>query len=145
MSIRKTWFGYEIRDGRISRNEREAETVRKIFRLYRDGHSYQCIADTLGVPLKACHIPSDFLAAISDYDFEGSLIADKACTVNFDNTKIKRAVPEFRADIRADQGIRQTVQHILAHPELQTPDPEFDAWCDRVIAAFDGLKGELAE
>lgn len=105
---------------------------------------YQCIADTLGVPLKACHIPSDFLAAISDYDFEGSLIGDKACTVNFDNTKIKRAVPEFRADIRADQGIRQTVQHILAHPELQTPDPEFDAWCDRVIAAFERLKGELA-
>ena len=105
---------------------------------------YQCIADTLGVPLKACHIPSDFLAAISDYDFEGSLIGDKACTVNFDNTKIKRAVPEFRADIRADQGIRQTVQHILAHPELQTPDPEFDAWCDRVITAFEGLKGELA-
>ena len=105
---------------------------------------YQCIADTLGVPLKACHIPSDFLAAISDYDFEGSLIGDKACTVNFDNTKIKRAVPEFRADIRADQGIRQTVQHILAHPELQTPDPEFDAWCDRVITAFERLKGELA-
>ena len=105
---------------------------------------YQCIADTRGVPLKACHIPSDFLAAISDYDFEGSLIGDKACTVNFDNTKIKRAVPEFRADIRADQGIRQTVQHILAHPELQTPDPEFDAWCDRVITAFEGLKGELA-
>lgn len=105
---------------------------------------YQCIADTLNVPLKACHIPSDFLAAISDYDFEGSLIGDKASTVIFDNTKIKRAVPEFRADIRADQGIRQTVQHLLAHPELQQTDPEFDTWCDRVITAFEALKGELA-
>lgn len=105
---------------------------------------YQCIADTLNVPLKACHIPSDFLAAISDYDFEGSLIGDKASTVIFDNTKIKRAVPEFWADIRADQGIRQTVQHLLAHPELQQTDPEFDTWCDRVITAFEALKGELA-
>ncbi len=105
---------------------------------------YQCIADTLNLPLKACHIPSDFLAAISDYDFEGSLIGDKASTVIFDNTKIKRAVPEYRADIRADQGIRQTVQHLLAHPELQKTDPEFDAWCDRVITAFEALKGELA-
>ncbi len=105
---------------------------------------YQCIADTLNVPLKACHIPSDFLAAISDYDFEGSLIGDKASTVIFDNTKIKRAVPEFRADIRADQGIRHTVQHLLAHPELQQTDPEFDTWCDRVITAFEALKGELA-
>ena len=87
---------------------------------------------------------ADFLAAISDYDFEGSLIGDKASTVIFDNTKIKRAVPEFRADIRADQGIRQTVQHLLAHPELQQTDPEFDTWCDRVITAFEALKGELA-
>ena len=105
---------------------------------------YQCIADTLGVPLKACHIPSDFLAAISDYDFEGSLIGDKANTVIFDNSKIKRTVPGFCAEIRADQGIRQTVQHLLAHPELQNPDPEFDAWCDRVIAAYENLKGALA-
>lgn len=105
---------------------------------------YQCIADTLGVPLKACHIPSDFLASISDYDFEGSLLGDKASTVIFDNTKIKRAVPEFRADVRADQGIRRTVQNLLAHPELQKPDPEFDAWCDRVISAFENLKEELA-
>lgn len=105
---------------------------------------YQCIADTLGVPLKVCHIPSDFLAAISDYDFEGSLIGDKANTVIFDNSKIKRTVPGFCAEIRADQGIRQTVQHLLAHPELQNPDPEFDAWCDRVIAAYENLKGALA-
>ena len=106
---------------------------------------YQCIADTLGVPLKACHIPSDFLAAVSDYDFEGSLTGDKACSVIFDNTKIKRAVPDFCAAVRADQGIRQTVQYILAHPEYQIPDPEFDAWCDRVIAAYENLKGALAE
>ncbi len=106
---------------------------------------YQCIADTLGVPLRACHIPSDFLAAVSDYDFEGSLLGDKACSVMFDNTKIKRAVPDFCAAVRADQGIRQTVQYILAHPEYQIPDPEFDAWCDRVIAAYVNLKGALAE
>lgn len=105
---------------------------------------YQCIADTLGVPLRACHIPSDFLAAVSDYDFEGSLTGDKACSVIFDNTKIKRAVPDFCAAVRADQGIRQTVQYILAHPEYQIPDPEFDAWCDRVIAAYENLKGALA-
>jgi nucleoside-diphosphate-sugar epimerase len=105
---------------------------------------YQCIADTLGVSLHACYIPSDFLAAVSDYDFEGSLLGDKANSVIFDNTKIRRAVPEFRAEIRADQGIRQTVQHILAHPELQIPDPEFDAWCDRVITAYENLKGALA-
>lgn len=104
---------------------------------------YQIIADTVGMPLKAVHIASEFLAAVSDYDLTGSLIGDKACSVIFDNTKIKRAVPDFTATVRADQGIRQTVQHILAHPELQTEDPEFDAWCDRVIADYENLKGAL--
>ncbi|MBQ5335178.1 MAG: SDR family oxidoreductase [Oscillospiraceae bacterium] len=105
---------------------------------------YQCIADTLGVPLHAVHIPSDFLAAVSTYDLEGSLIGDKANTVLFDNSKIKAAVPGFAAKVRADQGIRAAVRHMLAHPELQVPDPAFDAWCDRVITGWEQLKGALS-
>ncbi len=104
---------------------------------------YQSIADALGVKLNAVHVSSEFLAAVSDYDLEGSLIGDKANTVIFDNSKLKRAVPGFTATVRADQGIRRVVAHILAHPELQQDDPEFDAWCDRVIAALDRAKAEL--
>ncbi|MBR5371791.1 MAG: SDR family oxidoreductase [Oscillospiraceae bacterium] len=105
---------------------------------------YQIIADTLGVKLNAVHIPSDFLAAVSSYDLEGSLIGDKACSVIFDNSKIKRAVPGFCATVRADQGIRRTVEHILAHPEFQRADPDFDSWCDRVIGAFQGMMRTLS-
>ena len=105
---------------------------------------YEIIADTLGVELNAVHIPSDFLAAVSDYDLEGSLIGDKANTVLFDNTKIKRAVPDFTATVRADTGIRNTVNYILSHPEYQKDDPDFDSWCDRVISAYQTLKEELS-
>lgn len=97
---------------------------------------YGIIASALGVELKACYVPSDLLARVSDYDLEGSLIGDKANTVIFDNSKIKRAVPGFTATVRADTGIRQTVENILAHPELQSDDAEFDEWCDRVISAL---------
>ena len=38
------------------------------------------------------------------------------------------------------QGIRGAVEYLLAHPELQTPDPEFDTWCDRVLAAQSAAK-----
>ena len=107
---------------------------------------YQIIADELGVELKACHVPSDFLNAIGPYDFEGTLIGDKTSTVVFDNSKIKRAVPDFTATVRADQGIRNTIRHILAHPELQVCDEDFDKWCDKVINAVNNtinqLKGE---
>jgi len=96
---------------------------------------YACIADALGVPLKAVHVPSSFLAACSDYDFEGGLLGDKASSVVFDNAKLKRLVPGFVATKRFDEGIKETVAHVLATPELQLDDPEFDNWCDRVIDA----------
>ncbi len=95
---------------------------------------YQAIADALGVELKACHVSSEFLAATGKYDLLGGLIGDKANSVVFDNSKLKRAVPDFRPTVRFEQGIRDTIAHILAHPELQREDPEFDAWCDKIIA-----------
>ena len=104
---------------------------------------YGAIADALGVELKAYYVPSDFLHSTSDYDFLGSLTGDKSNSVVFDNAKLKRAVPDFRADMRFDMGIRRTIAHVLAHPELQTEDPEFDAYCDRVIAAMERAKAEI--
>jgi nucleoside-diphosphate-sugar epimerase len=96
---------------------------------------YGAIANAVGVPLNAVHVASDYLARNSSYDFTGSLIGDKANSVIFDNTKIKRLVPGFCAGLRFDQGIRETVAYVLAHKECQIDDPEFDEWCDKVIAA----------
>lgn len=101
---------------------------------------YEGVAKALGVKLKAVHVASEFLAAVSDYDLTGSLIGDKANSVVFENTKLKRAVPDFCATVRFDQGIRKTVENVLAHSELQEADPEFDAWCDKVIAALESAK-----
>ena len=100
---------------------------------------YKIIADALGVPLNAVHISSEFLAIAGakagSYNFTGSLIGDKANSVVFDNSKLKRLVPGFTAKIRLDQGIRKVLDYILSHKECQTDDPEFDAWCDKVIKA----------
>lgn len=101
---------------------------------------YTAIANVLGVKLNAYYVPSDFLDAVSDYDFEGSLIGDKANSVVFDNTKLKRAVPDFVPEVRFDTGIRKTVEYVLAHKELQVEDKEFDEWCDKVIAAMENAK-----
>ena len=97
---------------------------------------YQIIADTLGVKLNAVHVSSEFLTACSDYDFEGSLTGDKSNTVVFDNSKLKRLVPGFNATVRADQGVRSTIEYVLSHPECQIEDEAFDAWCDKVVAAL---------
>ncbi len=101
---------------------------------------YQKIADVLNVEFKPYYVSSDFLAAVSNYDFTGSLIGDKACTVVFDNSKLKKAVPGFSPDIRFDEGIRHTLEYVLQHEECQTEDEEFDLWCDRVIDALEQAK-----
>ena len=101
---------------------------------------YETIASVLGVRLYACHVSSEFLAAVSDYDYTGSLIGDKACSVVFDNSKIKSIAPEFKPSVRFEEGVRMAVENILAHPELQVEDPEFDAWCDKVIHAVEDAK-----
>jgi nucleoside-diphosphate-sugar epimerase len=94
---------------------------------------YETIADSLGVKLNAVHVSSEFLAACSKEDYKGGLLGDKANSVVFNNSKLKRLVPEFVATTRLDQGIRQTVEYILAHPEHQKEDKEFDSWCDKVV------------
>ncbi len=97
---------------------------------------YQVYADALGVPLNAVHIASEFLAAHDNgYGLEGALLGDKAVTVSFDNSKIKRLAPEFHCTVTMSNGLRDAVQYMRAHPECQKEDPVFDAWCDNMIAA----------
>ena len=98
---------------------------------------YETIAAALGKKLQAVHVSSDFLCAAGakyGYDFTGTLTGDKSSSAVFDNTKLKRAVPDMKTTVRFDQGVRLALQYILAHPEeCQKDDPEFDAWCDRII------------
>lgn len=98
---------------------------------------YECVANALNVTPKLYYVASQFLAAVApkEWNFEGNLLGDKAVTVCFDCSKLKRAVPGFQATTRFDEGVRRCVEYVLAHPELQTEDPEFDIWCDKVIEA----------
>ena len=104
---------------------------------------YGIVADCLGVELKPYYVSSAFLAQTGAYDFTGGLLGDKANTVVFDNSKLKAAVPGFRPAIRAEEGIRRTVEYVLSHEECQKEDPDFDRWCDSVIAAQEKAKKEL--
>lgn len=105
---------------------------------------YETIADALGVKLRPYHVSSDFLAEVGkQYDFEGGLLGDKSCTVVFDNSKLKRVVPEYNAVVSFKEGVRKALDYILAHPECQVEDEEFDKWCDNVIEALEKAKKAL--
>ena len=107
---------------------------------------YQTIANALGKELKAYHVSTDFLIACGDkygFDFEGSLLGDKSVCVVFDNSKLKRVVPQMTTNVPFNQGVRIALEYVLSHPECQVLDPEFDLWCDKVIAALEKAKKEF--
>ena len=51
--------------------------------------------------------------------------------------------PDFICTTPFCRGIQIAVDHILSHPELQKPDPEFDDFSDRLITAMDHVKLSL--
>lgn len=105
---------------------------------------FKTIADALNVEYKPYYVSSSFLAKVgSKYDLEGGLIGDKANSVVFDNTKLKRAVPGFIPSIRFEEGVRRCLDYVLSHPECQVEDPEFDKWCDNIIEALDKAAADL--
>ncbi|MBR5944228.1 MAG: NAD-dependent epimerase/dehydratase family protein [Lachnospiraceae bacterium] len=120
--------------------------IGEAFQITNDEHLtwnqiYQTIAKVLGVEFKPYYVSSQFLAdAGKQYDFTGSLIGDKANSVIFDNSKLKRAVPDFRPSVRFEEGITRCLDNVLFNPALQIEDPEFDRWCDKVITVLDNAK-----
>lgn len=100
---------------------------------------HEAIASALGVTLRPLHVPSHLLSRVSQYDFRGSLMGDKANSVLFDNSLIRSLVPEFRPSIPFGEGVKRVLKNYMEHPALQKEDPLFDAFCDRVAEKMDAL------
>mgnify|MGYP003688336577 FL=1 len=99
---------------------------------------YKILADALGKEAKVVHIASDFICKVEP-SFTGTLLADKAESVLFDNTKIKTFVPGFKATIPFSEGIKRTVKWLLEHPEHQNINEETEAKIENVLKAYKGL------
>ncbi|MCL2461613.1 MAG: SDR family oxidoreductase [Defluviitaleaceae bacterium] len=97
--------------------------------------AYEAIGRALGKKVDMLHVSSEMLAAFRP-ELTGNLLGDKANSVVFDNSKIKRLVPGFTATVRFDQGVRDTLDHVLSHKEYQREDPEFDAWCEMIAEKY---------
>jgi len=97
---------------------------------------YRITAAALGIETHIIHIPSDFIIACWPSQ-EGSFVGDKSLSVVFDNTKIKRFVPDYCATTRFDQGIRRTLAWFQADPARQMVDEAENAVWDKVIDAYE--------
>ncbi len=98
---------------------------------------YQSVAAAAGVEARIVHIASDFIIRVEP-SLEGTLRGDKAHSVLFDNSKIKRFVPSFRATIPFKVGIRRTVEWFEASASRMRILPEKNAQIDRILSAYEG-------
>jgi nucleoside-diphosphate-sugar epimerase len=97
---------------------------------------YRQTAEAAGVAApKFVHIASDFITACLPA-MVGTLLGDKANSAVFDNTKIRRFVPDFAATTRYREGIARTVAWYDADPARQSLDAEAGASWDRLILAY---------
>ena len=97
---------------------------------------YGIVGAAAGVEPQLVHIPSDFIGACLP-DKLGGLIGDKAVSVVFDNSKIKRFVPAYSATVPFADGIRRTLAWFDADPARRQIDAEANARWDKLIAAYE--------
>ena len=81
------------------------------------------------------YIPSDYLGTFDDH-LRGSLLGDKAVSTIFDNSKIRRFVPEFNPTIRFKDGIRNTINWFEEEQDRMVIKDETNKFIDRVINAY---------
>ncbi len=107
---------------------------------------YEQVAAAAGAPPpRLVHIASDFITTCLP-DTLGTLIGDKSNSAVFDNSKIKRFVPDFVATTSFRRGIQRTIEWFDADPARQQIDRATDARWDRLIAAYErGLAAARAE
>ena len=97
---------------------------------------YEAVSEAAGAEAKIVHIPSDFICKI-DEEQTGNLIGDKALSTIFDNSKIKRFVPDFVATIPFKVGIKETVAWFEAEPSRMVVTTVTNALLDKIINAYE--------
>lgn len=94
---------------------------------------YSIIAQAAGVTAQIVHIPSEVIARY-DQEWGDGLLGDKAHSMIFDNTKIKRAVPDFVATTPFSLGVREILAWFDADASRQVADERLNQLMDKMIA-----------
>ena len=98
--------------------------------------AYEEVGRALGVELNVVHIASDLIAKYDEHAF-GSLIGDKVNSVVFDNSKIKRFVPEFDCKVSWADGVHRTIAWLEADSSRRTIDEDSNQLWDKIIDAYE--------
>ncbi len=94
---------------------------------------FELVAQAAGTTAEIVHVPSEVIAAF-DSGWGAGLLGDKAHSVLFDNTKLKRLVPDYVARIPYSRGVHEVMAWYDADPARQVVDEKLDRLMDDIIA-----------
>jgi nucleoside-diphosphate-sugar epimerase len=97
---------------------------------------HAALAEAAGAKPHIVHIPSDLLAYY-DPELFGSLTGDKSVSAVFDNSKIKKFVPGYQANIPFAQGIKRTLEWFKADKKRQIILQQTNDMMDSMIKRFE--------
>ncbi len=101
---------------------------------------YRTLGRALGVEPQLIHIPSELI--VDRYpDWTGNLLGDKSYTALFDNSKIKRFVPDFVCTTPFSRGLRSSLEWFERHPEKKVVNPETDKRLDALVEECITIRG----
>jgi nucleoside-diphosphate-sugar epimerase len=96
---------------------------------------YEILAAAAGAgPPRLVHIPSETIAE-TDRDWGEVLLGDMAHSMVFDNTKLKRLVPDFATRTPFPVGAREIADWFDADPTRRRIDERFEAAVEKLLAA----------
>ena len=96
---------------------------------------YKTIGAAAGVEPDLLHVPSEVIAAF-DARTGASLLGDKAYSLVYDNSKIKRTVPGFEAKVSFAEGMRRSLAWFDADPGRRTVNDEANRLVDRIVERY---------
>jgi nucleoside-diphosphate-sugar epimerase len=96
---------------------------------------FDLVADAAGCEAKKVHVPSDVIAK-SELGWGPGLLGDKAHSAIFDNSKIKRAVPEFVCTTPFSVGVREVMAWYDGDPSRQVVDERVNGLIEELLAKW---------
>jgi nucleoside-diphosphate-sugar epimerase len=98
---------------------------------------YSIVGAALGTQPRVVHIPAqDILAGAPDWFWSELILGDLSHSAVFDNSKVRRYVPEFEPRLTFHAAVSDIVRWRAGHPEDCRPDPAVDAIMERLVGGY---------
>jgi nucleoside-diphosphate-sugar epimerase len=94
---------------------------------------HHILARAAGTTAEIVHVPSEVIHGY-DREWGESLLGDKTHSMIFDNSKIRRFVPDFTATIPFSTGAEEIMAWYDADPSREVIDEDLDLTMNRIIS-----------